>query len=447
MTPQVRLPPKLIPVFAGNADVRGAYGGRGSGKTRSFAKMAAVRGLIYGRQGVSGQILCARQFMNSLDDSSLEECKRAIQEEPFLLDYYDIGEKYIKSKDGRIWFSFAGLDRNIDSVKSKGRILICWVDEAEPVTEASWRVLIPTLREEGDGWNAELWVTWNPKRKTAAVESRFRHVSDPLIKVVEINWKDNPKFPAKLERERQRDLAERPDDYGHVWDGEYIKAVEGAYYASHLTKAKEEGRICRINADPLMTVRLYMDIGGTGARADNFVIWAAQFIGKEIRIINHYEVQGQPIGAHLDWMRKNGYTPERAQIWLPHDGDTQDRVLDVSYASAFEAAGYSVTVISNQGKGAAAMRIEAARRLFPQMWFDAEKTEAGRDALGWYHEKRDEVRGIGLGPEHDWASHSADAFGLMCIAHEDAKIKKAPKESSWRDRLNKHRAGISPMAA
>ena len=134
MTTQIKLPPKLIPVFAGNADVRGAYGGRGSGKTRSFAKMAAVRGLIYGRQGVSGQILCARQFMKSLDDSSLEECKRAIQEETFLLDYYDIGEKYIKSKDGRIWFSFAGLDRNIDSVKSKGRILICWVDEAEPVT-------------------------------------------------------------------------------------------------------------------------------------------------------------------------------------------------------------------------------------------------------------------------------------------------------------------------
>ena len=104
MTPQVRLPPKLIPVFAGNADVRGAYGGRGSGKTRSFAKMAAVRGLIYGRQGVSGQILCARQFMNSLDDSSLEECKRAIQEEPFLLDYYDIGRSTSRAKTGASGF-------------------------------------------------------------------------------------------------------------------------------------------------------------------------------------------------------------------------------------------------------------------------------------------------------------------------------------------------------
>ena len=202
---QVYLPEKLIDVFLGEADVRGAYGGRGSGKTRSFAKMAAVRGYMFGSAGVSGIILCARQFMNSLEDSSLTEVKRAIEEEPFLADYYDCGEKYIKSRDGRITFSFAGLDRSIDSVKSKGRILLCWVDEAEPVTDSAWTVLIPTLREEGEGWSAELWVTWNPKRKNAAVESRFRFSTNPRTKVVELNWRDNEKFPAKLERDRQAD--------------------------------------------------------------------------------------------------------------------------------------------------------------------------------------------------------------------------------------------------
>lgn len=121
-----------------------------------------------------GQILCARQYMNSLDDSSLEEVKRAIEDEPWLADYYDLGEKYIKSRDGRISFTFAGLDRSIGSIKSKGRILLCWVDEAEPVTDHAWSILIPTLREEGDDWNAELWVTWNPARKKSPVESRFR---------------------------------------------------------------------------------------------------------------------------------------------------------------------------------------------------------------------------------------------------------------------------------
>lgn len=388
--------------------------------------MAAVRGYIHGMAGDTGIIVCARQFMNSLEDSSLEEVKRAIEEEPFLLAYYELGDKYIRSKDGRINFSFAGLDRNIASLKSKGRILLCWVDEAEPVTDQAWLVLIPTLREEGDDWNAELWVTWNPARKSAAVESRFRQSKDPLVKIVDLNWRDNPKFPAKLERERQRDLQERPEQYGHVWEGEHVSVSVGAYYAKHITEAKLQGRIGKVAADPLMTIRLFADIGGTGAKADAFSMWAAQFIGREIRVLDYYEAVGQPLSVHLAWLRSKGYTPDRAQIWLPHDGSTQDKVYAVSYESALSEAGYSVTVVPNQGKGAAMARIEEGRRLFPSMWFNEETTQPGLDALGWYHEKRDDKRNIGLGPEHDWASHGADAFGLMAVAHQPPGMASQP---------------------
>jgi phage terminase large subunit len=377
-----------------------------------------VQGYIHGNAGTTGQIVCGRQFMNSLEDSSLEEVKRAIEEEPFLAAYYELGEKYIKSRDGRIWFTFVGLDRNIASIKSKGRILLLWVDEAEPVTDEAWDVVIPTLREQAEDWNAELWVTWNPRRKTAAVEKRFRQTKNPLVKVVALNWNDNEKFPALLERTRQSDLKERPEQYDHVWEGGYLSVMVGAYFAASITQAKSEGRIGRVAADPLMTIRLYADIGGTGAKADNFVFWAVQFIGREIRVIDHYEQQGQPIGAHLNWLRSKGYTPDRAQIWLPHDGDTQDRVHDVSYRSAFEAASYAVDVVKNQGRGAAMMRVEALRRVFPQMWINEATTTAGMDAIGWYHEKRDEQRNVGLGPDHDWASHSADALGMMAVAYE-----------------------------
>jgi phage terminase large subunit len=428
---QVKIPKKLKPLFIGPADVRGSYGGRGSAKTRSFATMAAVRGYMFGKAGLRGIILCARQYMNSLADSSLEEVKRSIEDEPFLSEYYEVGEKFIRSRDGAIEFAFAGLDRSIDSVKSKGRILLCWVDEAEPVTASAWSILIPTLREEGADWNAELWVTWNPKRKEAAVEKRFRLSKDALIRMVEMNWRDNPRFPAKLERERQRDLRERPDQYDHIWEGAYVTVVEGAYYATCLTAARAAGRVGRVAADPLLTHRLFCDIGGTGARADAFTIWDMQFVGREIRALDYYEAVGQPIGAHLEWMRKRGLTPQRAQIWLPHDGETNDRVFDVSYESAFKTAGYEVTVVPNQGKGAAKQRIEAARRHFPAIWFnsppdvtytdglpDVPTVAAGLEALGWYHEKKDEERQIGLGPEHDWSSHGADSFGLACVSAE-----------------------------
>lgn len=380
--------------------------------------MVCVQGYRFGTEGVSGIILCARQYMNSLADSSLEEIKWAIESEDFLRDYYEVTEKAVKSRDGRIVFAFSGLDKNVESVKSKGRILICWVDEAEPVTEEAWRILVPTLREEGDGWNAELWVTWNPNSKRAPVEKRYRGSTDPLVKVVELNWRDNPKFPDRLERERLRDQAERPEQYRHVWEGEHATAVEGAYYATSINRARDDKRIGRVGPDPLMTYHLFFDIGGTGAKADALAIWAGQIIGKEVRALKYYEAIGQPLATHVAWMRERGYEPSNTQIWLPHDGEKNDTVYDVSYESALKGLGYRVEVVPNQGKGAAMKRVEIARRVFPSVWFDEEGTAGGLEALGWYHEKIDEKRGIGLGPEHDWSSHGSDAFGLMCLAAE-----------------------------
>ena len=434
---KVELPLKLIPVFTGPADVRGAYGGRGSAKTRSFAKMAVIKGYAYGNQGIIGQILCARQYMNSLDDSSLEECKRAIQEEPFLLDYFDIGEKYIKSKDGRIEYTFAGLERNIASVKSKGRILLCWVDEAEAVNEEAWRTLIPTLREEGADWNAELWVTWNPLRKGSPTDLRFRNCTDPLYKVVELNWKDNDKFPAKLERDRLRDMEERPDQYNHVWEGDYLTALANAYFSKELLKARQERRIGHVAEDNLLPFKAFVDIGGTGAKSDAFSMWIGQFVGREIRMLNYYEVVGQPISAHIQWLVTNGYIKERTHIYLPHDGTSHDRVFDVTYDSEFRRAGFTTTTVPNQGSGAATKRIEALRKVFPSLVFNEAKTQPGIDALGWYHEKWDSIRNIGLGPDHDWASHCADAAGLMAIVADDIfnevnrRPNKQPVMKGW----------------
>lgn len=364
-------------------------------------------------------IVCGREFMNSLDESSMAEVKSAIASEPWLSDHYEVGEKFIRTKDGRISFAFIGLRHNLESIKSKAKVHILWVDEAEPVTEEGWTTIAPTVRED----DSEIWATWNPKNKKSATHKRFRVNKPSNCKIVELNWRDNPWFPAVLEQERLDDLRDRPEQYDHIWEGDFVKALEGAYYAKALLEAKSSNRISPVSFDPLMTVRLFVDIGGTGARADAFSMWPAQFIGKQVRTRDYYEAVGQPLATHLNWLRSKGYTPDRAQFWLPHDGSTHDKVYDVSYESALREAGYKVTIIPNQGKGAAAARIEAGRRLFPSIWFDDATTEGGRDALGWYHEKRDTQRDIGLGPDHDWSSHAADAFGLMCVAYEEPRDK------------------------
>src|SRR5690606_37920459 len=98
-----------------------------------------------------------------------------------------------------------------------------------------------------------------------------------------------------------------------------------------------------------------------------------------------------------------------------------EKVFQTTYEGALRQAGFSVEVIPNQGAGPAMQRVETARRLFPQMWFDAEKCAGGLDAIGWYHEKRDPERGIGLGPNHDWSSHGSDAFGLAAVSYREPK--------------------------
>ncbi|WP_426527220.1 hypothetical protein [Bradyrhizobium sp. McL0615] len=79
---------------------------------------------------------------------------------------------------------------------------------------------------------------------------------------------------------------------------------------------------------------------------------------------------------------------------------------------------------------AASARIGTARRLFPQIFFNAETTEDGRDALGWYHEKKksNDDRNVGLGPKHDWSAHAADGFGLMCIHYDKPDGAPPPRK-------------------
>lgn len=217
---RIEIPPKLIPAFEGNYRYRCSHGGRGSAKTRTFALMTAIRGYMAAMNGQSGVILCAREYMNSLEESSMEEVKQAIRSVPWLNDFYELGEKYIRTKCRSVSYVFAGLRHNLDSIKSKARILIAWVDEAESVSEIAWTKLAPTVREAG----SEIWVTWNPERDGSATDKRFRKNPPDNAVVVEMNYDDNPWFPSVLEDERLNDRA-RLDEatYAWIWEGAYLE--------------------------------------------------------------------------------------------------------------------------------------------------------------------------------------------------------------------------------
>jgi len=354
---------------------------------------------------------CIREVQKSLKDSA----KHLIETK---LKKFGLGEaqgfkvfKDVIETPGDGLIIFQGMrDHTADSIKSLEGFHRAWVEEAQTLSGKSLELLRPTIRTAG----SELWFSWNPRNPRDPVDKMLRgsHMPTDAI-VVQCNWRDNPWFPNELEQERQDCQSTDPDRYGHIWEGEYARVYEGAYFASHLEAAERENRVGNQAPDPLISKRAYWDIGGTSRKSDATAIWVCQFIGNELRVLDYYEAVGQEFSEHVGWLRRNNHGD--ALCKLPHDGTKHDMVHKVTPQSYLRDAGFTVQVMPNVGSGAAIKRVETARRVFPSIRFDRDKTQGGRDALAWYHERRDDERGIGLGPEHDWSSHGADAFGGMCI--------------------------------
>lgn len=233
-TATIKLPPRLVPVFTpprGAVRYRGAYGGRGSGKSFSFALMAAVWGYAEPMR-----ILCTRELQVSIKESFHAELKNAIGKTPWLAAHYDVGIDYIRGTNGTE-FIFRGLRHNMSAVKSMAQIDLCIVEEAEDVPEHSWSDLTPTIRAPG----SEIWSIWNPKREGSPVDDRFiQHQPDSAL-IAELNYWDNPYFPAELDGERQSDQRRLdPATYAHIWEGAYLENSDAQVLAGKVEVAEFE---------------------------------------------------------------------------------------------------------------------------------------------------------------------------------------------------------------
>jgi len=427
-TAQIALPPKLISVFAGEADFRGAYGGRGSAKTRSFAKMSAVKAYMWAQEGRRGVIVCGREYQNSLDESSMSEVKEAIIEEPWLREHFDIGDRYIRTKDRRIRYDFAGLRHNLDSIKSKARILLLWVDEADPVSETAWQKAINTVRED----DAEIWVTWNPDKRKSATDLRFRVNPPARSKIIELNWRDNPKFPESLNRKRLDDLKSRPDEYPHIWDGAYRTAVQGAVYGKEIAALYARQGICHVPYEDVKPVHMAWDLGWGDAMA--IVLW--QQIGYEYRILYYMEGTHRTVASFAKDLKELPYS--YGHIYLPHDGENHNIISGTSAQKTLQEQ-FPNCVVHVLPRTDDNTQHAAVRNVFPKAVFDERGTSLLIERLSSYRYPLHSDGSTASTPVHDSASHGAKAFAYMAtgydMAHDRPKIKVggnvASSSSSW----------------
>ena len=226
--------------------------------------------------------------------------------------------------------------------------------------------------------------------------------------------------PEELEALR---LEMNEDEFAREMETSFDAAVEGAYYARLLTEAETGNprRITRVPHDPGLEVHAAWDLG----IGDSTAIWLAQFVGREIRLIDYIENNGVALDWYARELKNKPFT--YAPLILPHDAQARELGTGKSRQEMLESLGFRTRIAS---KLSVEDGIETVRRMLPRCWIDEDRCALGLQAVRDYREKRDEKRRVSLGPLHDWTSHAADALRYLMIAYEEPQQARAPKPRS-----------------
>jgi hypothetical protein len=211
----VAFPKKVEPVLRSKARYKILKGGRGRGASWTIA-----RALLLKSSEKKLRILCAREIQNSIKDS----VHKLLCDQISILNldqFFDIQRDSITSKCGSE-FIFKGLSRNITEIKSTEGIDICWIAEAERITDESWDVLIPTIRKN----DSEIWIDFNPGLDDSPTSKRFLATEPPNSVSVHMTYEDNPWFPDVLREEMEYCRKQSEAKYKHIWLGEPVSDGE-----------------------------------------------------------------------------------------------------------------------------------------------------------------------------------------------------------------------------
>lgn len=275
-----------------------------------------------------------------------------------------------------------------------------------------------TTNPDGVGW---AWVKnrWNipdhPNPNNPIITSHRDEVSgveNKLVFVPALIW-DNEKLikadPGYIDYLRSITDPDLRDAWlNGSWAGITVK---GAYYGDDMAKATSEGRIKRINYDPALPVHTVWDLGISDAMAIGFF----QKTSTELRWVDYLEAEGEGMEYYVRELQKKPYI--YGKHFAPHDIEVRDLSTGKSRRDFADALGLKFDVIPNipfeDG-------VNAARVMFPHLWFNEPLTAEIRGHLARYHKEFDEKRGVFKNaPVHDASSHGADVLRYAAVVEND----------------------------
>lgn len=392
--------PKKLKFLFQPARYKVAYGGRGSAKSWSFARALLLKGI-----NKPLRILCAREIQKSIKDSVHQLLNDQINNLE-ITSKYNVQQTEINGTNGTK-FIFAGLsEQTVDTIKSYEGIDITWCEEAQVISERSWKILIPTIRKE----DSEIWVSLNPELESDPTYMRFVKNPAPDSIVVMVNWRDNPFFNEVMEKERQDCLTRFPNDYPNVWEGVCRPAVEGAIYFDEVARMERDGRVCNVPYDPMLKAHIIFDLGFN----DEMAVSIVQRHVSEIRIIRYIEDTQKTLAYYSNELRELKYN--WGKVWLPFsDGFSKDFKTGKGSDQILAALGWNVAKKEEVSNVDVEEGIRQTRLVFSRIYVDKSSCAALIESWKRYRRHINKQTLTAGAPVHDQYSHGADNTRYIAI--------------------------------
>lgn len=219
--------------------------------------------------------------------------------------------------------------------------------------------------------------------------------------------------PEELADARASGMSE--DQYNQEFECSFDAAVVGAYYGKLIERAENEGRIGNVPWEPNVPVETWWDLGID----DSTAIWFVQAIGREIRVIDYYEMSGVGLEHYAKVLKEKDYVYSRHI--LPHDVEVRELSTGKSRFAFLAGLGIKGTVAR---KHSVEDGINSVRSILSRCWFDKTRCARGVEALRQYRQDWDDkLKAFKGRPLHDWTSHGSDAFRYGAYTVRPAEVE------------------------
>lgn len=390
------------------------YGGRGGGKSWEIADYLLFDGI----KNVNRN-LCCREVQKSIKQSVHQLFKDRIKRWN-LGRFYNVLETEIRGVNGTLFIYSGLLEHTSDTIKSFEGCNRTWIEEAQTVSKRSLDILIPTVVRTAD---CQVIMSLNPYLLTDAVWADY--IQPTLdgkrddVTLIRVNYTDNKHCPPEIMRLAENMKRDEYDQWLNIYDGQPKLVADGAIYKDELHKMRADGRITSVPVDDILPVYTVWDLGVS----DSTVIWFVQVYGKEPRLVDYYEANGEGIDHYIKLIKSKGY--DYGGHFAPHDIKVREFTSGKSRLETAKTMGIDFTTVTNISIDDG---IDATRQLLKTVWIDEKRCARGIECVQNYRrEYNDKMQEFKPRPVHDWASHAADALRYVALSIDRMVIKKQPK--------------------